>query len=209
MRLSYVILVTAAGLGAFAPPAAAAAAWDNGICIVAGPYENEGMAKQLTATLRSDGLTGQATRRPTPAAFYRVALEGFPNLGEADEAASRLRSHGLDDLLVHRSAANDGEPWISLGLFRELNNAVRRSEEAQLLGFDPKIDTEYLSVPRWYVGVAASANAAALAVAVETAPRLADCMASRSASSQKTIASGGPDGKASQKIAQADVPPNG
>lgn len=210
MRFSFVIVIIAAlGLGTFAPGVEATNSRDGGICIVADPYQTEGMAKQLAAALSNDGLAGKPSRRPTWAKFYRVALEGFSNAGGADTAASLLRHHGLHDLLVYHSGRDDDASWISLGVFRELSNAVRRSEQAQLRGFDPQIVTEYISVARWYVGVAKSANAAAFAAAIETAPRVADCVASRPAASDTTVTNGAGPVPSRKKIAEAGVSPSG
>lgn len=175
MRLVVLSIIAAAGVAVFAPGASAAVP-DNGICFVAGPYQRESRARDLAGILRNHGLEGKTARHPTLTLFYRVVLDDFDSPAQAGAAARRLRRDGVRDLLVVRQpGAGHAPPWISLGVFRSYSDALRRNEQAAILGFNPRIRQDYLGVPLWYVEVAAPADVTAFAAITGTVPRTADC----------------------------------
>ncbi len=144
-------------------------------CLVAGPYGTRGAARVTARRLHRQGIAARITKRPTLVVMYRVKLGGFPDPEKAEEAARRLRRDGMHDLEVRVPAGRRGSAWISLGVFRELSDALRRHEQIVVLGFHPHITEEYVNGSRWYLQVPAPADATAFAAAARTRVRPADC----------------------------------
>lgn len=175
MHSLVVMVIAATGLAALGAGAARAANPDHGMCLISGPYARKVQAADFASHLRHHGLPGKPAQRPTLALFYRVELDGFADLAAAKTAARHLHRDGLHDLYVSYTDAPGDPPSISLGIFRELSDALRRNEQAKILGFHPQILEDYIGVPFWYVEVAAPAAAAAFTAATGAVPRTAPC----------------------------------
>lgn len=86
---------------------------------------------------------------------YRVYLPAAGTRAQALATARALSARGVTDYYV--VTAGDQQDTISLGLFRELNNARARHDEIAALGYEPTIDARTEQMPEWWVDVAAPA----------------------------------------------------
>ena len=86
---------------------------------------------------------------------YRVYLPAAGTRAQALATARALAARGVTDYYV--VTAGDQQDTISLGLFRDLDNARARHDEIAALGYEPTIDARTEQVPEWWVDVAAPA----------------------------------------------------
>lgn len=167
----------------FATVFALGGAWGNAYgtqdsgCLIVGPFTEAGIATAVAARMHKRGLRAKATARPALVSAYRVTIGGFTSKREALRAAQRLRRDGVHDLSV--GLAEGGAPRISLGVYRELSNALRRTEKAKLLGFKAHMDERYIGGERWYVQVPGKANRGVVAKVAGKTPKTAGCVGSR------------------------------
>lgn len=86
-----------------------------------------------------------------------VYLPALPSRDRALEVARKLSSEGVRDYYV--VTAGDRQNTISLGLFRNPDNARRRQARITALGLDPKLTERTEQVPLYYLDYAVPAGA--------------------------------------------------
>ena len=84
---------------------------------------------------------------------YRVFLPAAGSRAQALETARALSAKGISDYYV--VTAGDQQDTISLGIFRELENATKRREEVAALGYNPTIETRTEPVQQWWIDLVA------------------------------------------------------
>ncbi len=128
-------------------PAAASAAPQ---CVRVGPF----MDARTTATARAALVEAGAevSERSEQGQIWLghwVQVGGFASLDRAEEARAQLAGGGLADAYIMQV---DGEPRISLGVFRERPRADRVAQIARALGFDPLMtDRIRPAIERWLI----------------------------------------------------------
>jgi len=85
---------------------------------------------------------------------YRVFLPAAGSRAQALETARALSARGISDYYV--VTAGDDENTVSLGIFRELDNATQRREAVAALGYSPVIEPRTEQVPQWWIDLAAA-----------------------------------------------------
>jgi hypothetical protein len=85
---------------------------------------------------------------------YRVFLPAAGSRAQALETARALSAKGISDYYV--VTAGDQQDTISLGIFRELENATKRREQVAALGYNPSIETRTEPVQQWWIDLAAA-----------------------------------------------------
>lgn len=124
-----------------APPAAAttALAVATPVCYEVGPFTALADSAAAEATLRQ---RGSAPRLAYAAGVvpqrYLVRIDGLPTAADQARVLARLRAAGLADV-----AALPAERAVSLGLFSEAARATARLQQAQAVGFAPRIAPQY------------------------------------------------------------------
>jgi hypothetical protein len=127
---------------------------DMPVCLSIGPFETPADLRAAMARLMPE--VGRIQFRELPATAlrgYRVYLPAAPSRGEALAAARALAARGLRDYYV--VTAGDQQNTVSLGMFRDLENATRRQSEVQALGYAAAVEARTESVPQYWVDVAA------------------------------------------------------
>lgn len=87
---------------------------------------------------------------------YRVFLPAAANRAEALAIARALSASGVADYYV--VTAGDQQNTVSLGIFRELENATQRRDQVAALGYNPSVETRTEPVPQWWIDLAAPAG---------------------------------------------------
>lgn len=87
---------------------------------------------------------------------YRVYLPAAANRAQALEAARLLTARGIADYYV--VTAGDQENTVSLGIFRELDNATKRRDSVAALGFNAVLEPRTEPVRQWWIDLAAAAG---------------------------------------------------
>jgi len=87
---------------------------------------------------------------------YRVFLPAAGNREAALATARQLAARGVRDYYV--VTAGEQENTVSLGLFRDLDNAGKRRDELTALGFQPVLEPRTTHAPAWWIDLAAEAG---------------------------------------------------
>lgn len=87
---------------------------------------------------------------------YRVFLPAAGSRAQALETARALSDKGITDYYV--VTAGDQQNTVSLGIFRELENATKRHDAVAVLGYNPTIEARTEQVPQWWIDLAAKAE---------------------------------------------------
>lgn len=126
----------------------------DAVCLSIGPF-----ATPAQLRLAMDLMLPRVERiqfREVPAVAlrgYRVYLPPAASRAEALQTARALSAKGISDYYV--VTAGDDENTVSLGIFRELDNATQRREAVAVLGYSPVIEPRTEQVPQWWIDVAA------------------------------------------------------
>ena len=123
-------------------------------CLSLGPFETPADLRLAMGKLMPHA--GRIQFRELPATVlrgYRVFLPAAPTRAAALESARALAARGLRDYYV--VTAGEQQNTVSLGLFRDLENATRRQTEVAALGYAATIEARTESVPQWWVDIAA------------------------------------------------------
>ena len=133
--------------------AAAAAASSSDVCASIGPFQTQ---SDMRASLNS--LTPLVKRiqyrdeRATQSRGFWVFLAAMKTREDALGVARRLSAKGVRDYYV--VTAGDQENTISLGLFRESENAARRRDEVKALGLDARLEERAEDTPEYWLDYA-------------------------------------------------------
>lgn len=87
---------------------------------------------------------------------YRVFLPAAGSRAQALETARALSAKGISDYYV--VTAGDQQDTISLGIFRELENATKRRDEVAALGYNPTVEARTEPVQQWWIDLAAASG---------------------------------------------------
>jgi hypothetical protein len=130
---------------------------DMPVCLSLGPFETP--ADLRSAMGRLMPRVGRIQFRELPATAlrgYRVFLPAAASRADALAAARALAARGLRDYYV--VTAGDQENTVSLGQFRDLDNANRRQAEVEALGYAAQVEARTEQVPQWWIDIAAPAG---------------------------------------------------
>jgi hypothetical protein len=127
---------------------------DMPVCLSIGPFETPADLRAAMARLLPQ--VGRIQFRELPATAlrgYRVYLPAAASRAQALASARALAARGLRDYYV--VTAGDQQNTVSLGLFRDLENARRRQAEVASLGYAATVEARTEQVPQWWVDIAA------------------------------------------------------
>jgi hypothetical protein len=85
---------------------------------------------------------------------YRVFLPAAANREQAVETGRSLSAKGVADYYV--VTAGDQVNTVSLGIFRELENATKRRDEVVKLGYNAVVEPRTEPVKQWWIDLAAA-----------------------------------------------------
>lgn len=127
-------------------------------CTQLGPFSTQADLRRTMAALtpRVDRVQFRETRTTRSRGWW-VYLPAFKDRPEALAAARRLSQQGIRDYYV--VTAGDQQNTISLGLFRDRENADRRVAELQALGFMPALTDRQDELPEYWLEYAVVAGA--------------------------------------------------
>jgi hypothetical protein len=126
-------------------------------CLSIGPFETPAALRSAMAQLMPHA--GRIQFRELPATVlrgYRVFLPAAESRAAALASARALAARGLRDYYV--VTAGNQQNTVSLGLFRDLDNAHQRQAEVAALGYTATIEPRTEAVPQWWVDIAAPAD---------------------------------------------------
>lgn len=128
------------------------------ICLSIGPFDTPSALR--AAAERLDGVVGKLQYRESRVAAtrgFRVFLPAASNRAAALAQARALAAKGIRDYYV--VTAGPEENTISLGLFREEENARTRHAELAALGIEAQLLPANEERPQWQLEVAVAADA--------------------------------------------------
>jgi hypothetical protein len=146
-------LAAAATQAAATAPAISA----DAVCQSIGPFQS---AESLRAAM--DILLPKVERiqyREVPAVSlqgYRVFLPAAADRAEALATARKLSERGVKDYYV--VTAGEQVNTVSLGIFRELENATKRRDSVAALGYNAVVEPRTEPVRQWWIDLAAAAG---------------------------------------------------
>ncbi|MBK8285829.1 MAG: SPOR domain-containing protein [Ahniella sp.] len=119
-------------------------------CTQLGPFGTQADLRRTMAALtpRVDRVQFRETRTTRSRGWW-VFLPAFSDRTSALSAARTLSGQGIRDYYV--VTAGDQQNTISLGLFRDRENAERRVAEVQALGFLPGISERQDELPEYWL----------------------------------------------------------
>jgi hypothetical protein len=124
------------------------------ICLSLGPFSTPADLRKAMNTLMPQVESIQFREvAAVSLRGYRVFLPAAGSRAQALETARALSAKGISDYYV--VTAGDQQDTISLGIFRELENASKRREEVAALGYNPTIETRTEPVQQWWIDLAA------------------------------------------------------
>ena len=85
---------------------------------------------------------------------YRVFLPAASDRAQALQTARSLAAKGIADYYV--VTAGDQSNTVSLGIFRELENATKRRDEVVALGYNAVVEPRTEPVKQWWIDLAAA-----------------------------------------------------
>jgi hypothetical protein len=130
---------------------------DMTVCLSLGPFQTPADLRAAMGRLMPQ--VGRIQFRELPATAlrgYRVFLPAAANRATALASARELAARGLRDYYV--VTAGEQQNTVSLGLFRDLDNARRRQAEVAALGYVATVEARTEAVPQWWVDIAAPAG---------------------------------------------------
>lgn len=122
-------------------------------CTTLGPFPTQSDLRRAMSVLTP--LTERIQFREVRAMRSRgwwVFLPAFASRNDALAAARELSAKGIRDYYV--VTAGDQENTISLGLFRERDNAARRRDEVKALGLDAQLNERTEDTPEYWLDYA-------------------------------------------------------
>jgi len=126
----------------------------DSVCMSLGPFSTPVDLRKAMNTLmpRVEGIQFREVAAVSLRG-YRVFLPAAGSRAQALETARALSAKGISDYYV--VTAGDQQDTISLGIFRELENATKRREEVAVLGYNPTIETRTEPVQQWWIDLVA------------------------------------------------------
>jgi hypothetical protein len=151
-------LYSEAGRGAAQRASSAASApavSADAVCQSLGPFET---AQSLRGAM--DALLTKVERiqfrevEATALRGYRVYLPAAADRAQAQATARALSEKGITDYNV--VTAGEQHNTVSLGIFRELENASKRRDEVVRLGYNAVVEPRTEPVKQWWIDLAAA-----------------------------------------------------
>jgi hypothetical protein len=138
-------------LSATAAPALPA----DAVCQSLGPFESAASLRQAMDTLLPKVERIQFREVKAEALHgYRVYLPAASDREQAQATARALSSKGIADYYV--VTAGDQSNTISLGIFRDLENATKRRDAVVALGYNAVLEPRTEPVKQWWIDFAAA-----------------------------------------------------
>ena len=111
------------------------------LCFTVGPFETEADTADAVVKLVDVGLNpSERILTEKEIAYYRVYIAP-PNGQTASLTTKALKDKGIREFYVMTEAGM--ENMISLGLFKERRNALKKEKELKKKGFDARLKTRY------------------------------------------------------------------
>ena len=124
-------------------------------CLSLGPFESPAELRQAMDRLLPRVERIQFREEPGVALRgYRVYLPPTASRAEALDVARALSARGVSDYYV--VTAGPEQNTVSLGLFRDLDNATQRRDDVAALGYAPVVEPRTESVSQWWIDLAAA-----------------------------------------------------
>jgi hypothetical protein len=122
-------------------------------CHTLGPFSTQAELRRVMDVLTpvAERIQYREGRQIANRGFW-VFIPPLPTRSEALALARQLSARGIRDYYV--VTAGDQENTVSLGLFRDPENAERRRAEVAALGFDPQLRARSEEQAVWWVDMA-------------------------------------------------------
>ncbi len=129
------------------------------VCFRIGPFPSQAAINPVLEPVQSFVIKTR-TRRKTASqeAGYWVFLPATKTRAEALKSARKLAQAGVRDYYVVTAGAR--ENTVSLGLYRQKDNAMARLEELQQRGFDAQWEARLEQWPEYWLDVAMASDQA-------------------------------------------------
>jgi len=130
---------------------------EDAVCQSVGPFESaDALRRAMDALLPKVERIQYREVQAMALHGYRVYLPAAANRAQALDAARLLAKRGIADYYV--VTAGDQENTVSLGIFRELDNATKRRDAVAALGFNAVVEPRTEPVRQWWIDLAAAAG---------------------------------------------------
>ena len=127
----------------------------DAVCQSLGPFETAPeLRKAMDALLTKVERIQFREVQATALRGYRVFLPAAADREQALATARSLSSKGVTDYYV--VTAGDQTNTVSLGIFRELENASKRRDEVVALGYNAVVEPRSEPVKQWWIDLAAA-----------------------------------------------------
>jgi len=134
---------------------AAPALGADAVCQSLGPFEtSKALRRAMDALLPKVERIQFREVEATELRGYRVYLPAAADREQALATARALSSKGIADYYV--VTAGDQSNTVSLGIFRELENATKRRDEVVKLGYNAVVEPRTEPVKQWWIDLAAA-----------------------------------------------------
>jgi hypothetical protein len=127
----------------------------DAVCQSLGPFETPAsLRKAMDALLPKVARIQFREVQAMELRGYRVFLPAAANREQAVATGRALASKGVADYYV--VTAGDQTNTVSLGIFRELENATKRRDEVVKLGYNAVVEPRTEPVKQWWIDLAAA-----------------------------------------------------
>lgn len=125
------------------------------LCLSLGPFRSAAELRRAMNQLmpRVERIQFRETAA-TRVQGYKVLLPPAASRAQALDAARALAAQGISDYYV--VTAGEQQNTISLGTFRDLENATKRHDAVAALGYDPSIEPRTEQSRQWWIDLAAA-----------------------------------------------------
>ena len=127
----------------------------DAVCQSLGPFEtSQSLRKAMDALLSKVERIQFREVDAMALRGYRVYLPAGADRAQAQATARDLSAKGITDYYV--VTAGDQLNTVSLGIFRELENASKRRDEVVALGYNAVVEPRTEPVKQWWIDLAAA-----------------------------------------------------
>jgi hypothetical protein len=127
----------------------------DAVCQSLGPFDTaQGLRSAMDALLPKVERIQFREVEATALRGYRVYLPAAADRAQAQATARSLSAKGVTDYYV--VTAGDQLNTVSLGIFRELENASKRRDEVVALGYNAVVEPRTEPVKQWWIDLAAA-----------------------------------------------------
>lgn len=123
---------------------------DFPVCLRIGPFASPAEVRMgMDRLMPHVGEIQYREAQATSLDGYRVFLPATPTYQAALENARVLESRGIQEYYIVTSGPQRNT--VSLGLFKDLQNAEKRRDEIVALGFNVQLETRTDAAPEWWI----------------------------------------------------------